>query len=320
MPGFVTHYLFGRDAYRRLTSPAFKKDIFQNHAAYSLGQQGPDIFFYFLPSYFIHRHNIGALAHKAETSAFFRGLLKSVQQIEGKDRETAYAYLAGFMGHYTLDTICHPYIYAATRYNGKEKEYFSRHAYLETEIDNRLLMNRLYRIPCEFYGANTIALTSRQQKVIASMLYTAYRYAFPKLLVHKSMMYMGIFSIQMGLKILHDNTGQKKALFRLIEKYTLGYPVFSPLVPSAKLFFRTDPFNVRRAKWSNPWDKTIISSESFFDLYDKAQDRYLSRMEQLSVLLYDNLSAAQKETVLRNLITDYGNLSFHSGLDASIPT
>lgn len=318
MPGFVTHYLFGRDAYRRLTSPAFKKDIIQNHAAYSLGQQGPDIFFYFLPSYCIHGHNIGALAHKKETNAFFRGLLKSAEQSE--DKETAYAYLAGFMGHYTLDTICHPYIYAATHYNGKEKDYFSRHAYLETEIDNRLLMNRLYRTPSEFYGANTIALTFRQQTVIAAMLYTAYRYAFPNLKIHKSIMYMGIFSIQMGLKILHDNTGQKKALFRLIEKYTLGYPVFSPLIPSEKLFFRTDPFNVRHAKWSNPWDKTLLSNESFFDLYDKAQNRYLSRMEQLSALLYDNLSAAQKETTLRNLMTDYGNLSFHSGLDASIPT
>lgn len=320
MPGFVTHYLFGRDAYCRLSCEACKKNIFQNHAAYSLGQQGPDIFFYFLPSYCIHGHNIGALAHQAETNAFFRGLLKSCANKSGRDREIASAYLAGFMGHYTLDTICHPYIYSLTHFDGRKNDYFSRHAYLETDIDTHLLMEKLHRTPSDFYGANTIALTFRQRRVIASMLYDAYRYAFPDLLLHKSMMYMGIFSIQMGLKILHDNTGQKKVLFRLIEKYILGYPVFSPLIPSTKLFFRTDPFNLRHAKWTNPWDQTLVSCESFFDLYEKAQTRYLSRMDKLSALLYKSLSDAQKETKLSELIADYGNLSFHSGLDVSIPT
>lgn len=48
-----------------------------------------------------------------------------------------------------------------------------------------------------------------------------------------------------------------------MEKHFLGYPLFSPLIPSDTLFFRTDPFNLRHASWKNPWDATRVSTESF---------------------------------------------------------
>ena len=51
MPGFTTHYLFGLNTYKHLDDIEIKKHIHENHAAYSLGLQGPDVFFYFLPWY-----------------------------------------------------------------------------------------------------------------------------------------------------------------------------------------------------------------------------------------------------------------------------
>ena len=55
MPGFTTHYLFGVDACRRLTSTSMHNMIRRDHSAYALGLQGPDLFFYYLPSYLMHR-------------------------------------------------------------------------------------------------------------------------------------------------------------------------------------------------------------------------------------------------------------------------
>ena len=40
MPGFATHYLFGVDAYRNLTSTRIRNNLKQNHSAYALGLQG----------------------------------------------------------------------------------------------------------------------------------------------------------------------------------------------------------------------------------------------------------------------------------------
>lgn len=50
MPGYVTHYIFGREVYHNLKNNSLKKNLYYNRAAYGLGLQGPDIFFIiFLP-------------------------------------------------------------------------------------------------------------------------------------------------------------------------------------------------------------------------------------------------------------------------------
>ena len=327
MPGFVTHYIFGTEAYHKVTCDMekhtfhLKKTLFANHGVYSLGLQGPDLFFYYLPSYVLEGHNLGAIAHTTETGAFFRGLLRSVMSFDDpSDREIAESYLYGFLGHYTLDTICHPYIYAMTHYKGKSKKYFSRHAYLETDIDTALLRSKLHRSPRNFHSADTIVLTSHQKKVVADMLYYAYRYAYRELQIHKSTMDLAIFSLRLGRYLLHDDSGQKKATVRLTEHYCLGYPLFSPLFPSNTLFFRTDPFNLRRACWHNPWDKTHSSHETFHELYNKALVLYLSRMRNLDTLLRYKGDENDRNKLIRDFLTEYGNLSFHSGLDCSIPS
>ena len=115
MPGFTTHYLFGLDTYRHFDNHLLKQTIRSNQTAFSLGLQGPDIFFYFLPSYTIHHNNIGAVAHTDKTGEFLKHLLNSRKLFRsGKERKIAEAYIAGFLGHYTLDTRCHPYIYWKT--------------------------------------------------------------------------------------------------------------------------------------------------------------------------------------------------------------
>lgn len=322
MPGFVTHYIFGRETYHKLKCGSMKKNLYNNRAAYALGLQGPDLFFYYLPSYILHRHNLGSLAHTNETNAFFYGLIQSFLHLsDACDRGIAEAYLSGFLGHYLLDTTCHPYIYAMTDYHGREeKAYFSRHAYLETDIDTTLLDQKLHQKPCEFHSADTIVLTSRQKKVIAQLLYDAYHYAFPALPLRKVSMRAGIFSIQLGMRILHDDSGQKKVLFRFLEKHFLGYPLFSPLIASDTLFFRTDPLNLRHAQWANPWDSALTSTMSFPDLYEVAGTRYLAQIGKLHELLHADSGSPRQNTLIKEFMRNYQNLSFHSGLDVSIPS
>lgn len=316
MPGFVTHYLFGRDTYHKLSHTAFKSNLYQNRKAYGLGLQGPDLFFYYLPSYLLHRCNPGAIAHDGASGPFFESLLMTCLSFSSDDdRAIAEAYLAGFLGHYTLDTVCHPYIYAMTDYHGREKDYFSRHAYLETDIDCALLFEKLHRTPGSFSNNHTIALTRRQKSVIVQMLSAAYHRAFPRLKVGKLTMRLGIFSIRLGMRILQDRTGQKKVLFRFLERHFLGYPLFSPLVASNSLFFRTDPFNLRHARWKNPWNPSLESEESFFDLYRKATALYLARLDRLAELLACREDPGRQNELIRAFLEEYGNRSFLSGIE-----
>ena len=72
MPGFTTHYLFGVDACRRLTSTSMHNMIRRDHSAYALGLQGPDLFFYSLPSYLMHRLS-SSLAICCKAANFLQG-------------------------------------------------------------------------------------------------------------------------------------------------------------------------------------------------------------------------------------------------------
>ncbi len=78
MPGFVTHYVFGLNAYKNLPDPDIKRIIKERRNAFSLGLQGPDLFFYFMPSSLGFKPNIANIMHKKRTGDFFRSLIDAV--------------------------------------------------------------------------------------------------------------------------------------------------------------------------------------------------------------------------------------------------
>ena len=124
MPGFTTHYLFGLNSFRELEEPDLVSCIRKFPHAFCMGLQGPDIFFYYLPSYLRSSGNIGQLAHHKNTGVFLIQLLKSKDMfLKETEQQIAISYICGFLGHYVLDTTCHPYIFAKSHYGTYDKGY-----------------------------------------------------------------------------------------------------------------------------------------------------------------------------------------------------
>jgi len=320
MPGFTTHYLFGESTLKQLKNKPAKQLIQKNRAVYNLGLQGPDIFFYCLPAYAFYMTNIGAVAHTTTTGKFLSYLLESRKIFKTQaEQDIARAYIMGFYGHYMLDTNCHPYVYYRSHYHGATMEYFARHVNLETDIDTFLLQNFLKRNPSEFPKYNVIALTHLQRKVIASLLYYVYKYVYPQLHVSYAVMYSATYGMQAGNRILQDKSGKKKVIARKAESYILGHAYLSPMIVSDTLTFYKDPLNFRHHTWINPWDRTITSTESFYDLYLKAKQSYVSVLEDLEHLFQLSYSSVE-ESFAKDLLNLMGNKSYHSGLDSSIPS
>lgn len=316
MPGFTTHYLFGLNTYKHLDNIEIKKILHKNHAAYSLGLQGPDVFFYFLPSYLIHSNNIGSVAHEERTGKFLHYLLKSRELFpDNNERQIAEAYIAGFLGHYVLDTHCHPYIYWKTRFEEKSSRYHGVHMRLEVDIDAELLQFYKHRVPSHFHQNTTIMLTSLQRRTIATVLHYAYAQTYPELHIWHSTMRVSIRSMQIGTRFLRDPSGKKKVFLRKLEGMILGYPLLSSMIPSDSLTFYLDPLNILHKQWYNPWDKTFTSTDSFFDLMEDAQVEYTSVLKKLSEI-FSNNSSSEKEC-RKALLKQLGNNSYHSGLDTN---
>jgi hypothetical protein len=313
MPGFTTHYLFGLEAYRRCTSQNVRRLLRSNHSAFSLGLQGPDVFFYYLPSYLLHTTNLGALAHDQDTGTFFANLLESRSFFEKDKRKLAIAdaYLVGFMGHYTLDCTVHPYVYAFTSYDPenppKHTEYFGQHAYLETELDNRMLWKIKNMRPTKFHQDSTIHLNCKERQVISIMLTFAYHHTY-HVFVTPYIIRSAFRWMETGTRLVNDPTGQKKAMTRSIEKRILDKPFISPMLPSSRYKFVRDPFNLDRRTWVHPWTGAK-SQKTFLELFEQAEALYDARIHTFFRLRAkgftpEHMSAMQKE---------YGNRSFLSG-------
>lgn len=321
MPGFTTHYLFGLNTYKQLDDHSLKRTIQKNHAAFSLGLQGPDLFFYFLPSYMVHRDNIGSIAHIQKTSEFLHHLLDSRKLFpDKKERGIAEAYIAGFLGHYMLDTHCHPYIYWKTDFKEKSNRYYSSHMSLETDIDAQLLEFYKHRPPSAFHQNSTILLTRLQLRTIATILYYVYKKTYPELGIFYTTIRTSIRSIQLGTKFLRDPSGRKKTVIGYLEKRILGYPLLSTMIPSDTLTFHIDPLNILHKQWKNPWDTSLVSNESFLDLMERAQENYRNILTDLHRLFCTRPHAPSEKLRTEKLLAVLGNNSYHSGLDAGIPS
>lgn len=325
MPGFTTHYLFGADAYKRIPNSNLRNRIKANRHAYGLGLQGPDMFFYHVPSYFLNKHNIGNVAHVERTGALFENLLAARADFSKHHspftlfpKKTVLAamdaYICGFIGHYTLDTIAHPYIYAMTDYDPDfpidGKKYFGIHNYLETELNNELLWLKKGLLPSEFHEDDTIKLSPVEQYAVSHLLGKAYRMTFPEYRMDARIAGSAARWMKVVAGLKRDPHGQKKVMVRWIEGKLFGYAVISSMVPSDRYCFFEDPFNDNRRIWVHPWSKEA-SAETFLELYEEAQAIFAKRIALLDTAITNEYTKKDCQTLLEA----YGNLSFLSGLN-----
>lgn len=131
MPAFYAHYRFGCDVLKQL--PEDIRSICTAHRGlFDIGLHGPDIYFFYRPVLPNKVNRIGYAAHKRSGRYFLQRAQKVIASAHDKDAARAYFY--GLLCHFTLDSICHPYIHTAM------KEFNVTHAATETAFDRALLL------------------------------------------------------------------------------------------------------------------------------------------------------------------------------------
>lgn len=318
MPGFTTHYFFGETAYRQLFDPRMKKLISDSRQSYRLGLQGPDIFFYCLPAYFLNKKNIGNLMHTANVMDFFRALLFARNHCSStSSRRIADAYICGFMAHYTLDTLCHPYVFFRVQHmKNKDRALydFGRHVHLETDIDKEVLWRFKAVKPSQFRPEETIRLSREEARIISRLLEDAIESVYPSNSLSAFWIRRSILAIERENRWMHDPGGWKKRGVRSIEQMILGHSFISAMIPSDTMTFYRDPCNTAHRKWYNPWAQESVSTESVFDLMEKAIPVLHRRIE-----LYDAIQRCDRTDenryyeAVNRLLSELGDCSYDSG-------
>lgn len=126
MPTTYAHYTFGRKVLEELNKE-LRESINKNIELYHIGLHGPDILFYYKPLKSNRINELGHEIHRARADTFFENAKETI-----KADENVFAYIAGFICHYMLDSQCHPYI--------RTKEDKISHNEIESEFDRALML------------------------------------------------------------------------------------------------------------------------------------------------------------------------------------
>ena len=129
MPSIYSHYRFGDRALAQL--PGEIQTVIGRHRRfYDAGLQGPDFFFFYKPFRSTAIAKLGHTFHYQTGREFFG---RCLEELASGCSEQTLAYLCGLLGHYCLDSHCHPLVHELT--DNTELG----HNALESEFDRYLL-------------------------------------------------------------------------------------------------------------------------------------------------------------------------------------
>lgn len=127
MPAVYTHYRFGQAVFSRLPDH-LQARIAPHRGLFDIGLLGPDLFFHYRP---LTHHPVNRFGHDAHRLP--GGQLLQALSARDDGSGESFAYLAGFLCHFALDSCCHGYIDAAVRPG-------LSHTRLETQLDRSFLL------------------------------------------------------------------------------------------------------------------------------------------------------------------------------------
>ena len=129
MPSTYAHYRFGIEAIPLLSQEA-QRSVGRFRQLYDVGLHGPDPFFHSNIFWHTAIGKLGSTMHELTGEEFFT---RACKRLRMHPSEAGLSYLYGFLGHYVLDSLCHPFI------NQIVAEGKIGHVELESEFDRFLL-------------------------------------------------------------------------------------------------------------------------------------------------------------------------------------
>lgn len=131
MPTFYAHQRFGALVLQS-APPAIQTLCEKHRPLFDIGLQGPDIFAFYDP---LKSNPVSAYADECHRTPGYQFLPDAAAAIRtARDKDAALAYFCGFLCHLALDSVCHPYVYEATRITNRS------HAAVETSFDRSLFL------------------------------------------------------------------------------------------------------------------------------------------------------------------------------------
>ena len=274
MPAVMTHNTFGHMAAKSLPGNILRTQ--DEKLAYILGNQGPDPFFFrcrTTPAKMDIDHTIASDLHSAQMSKSLDWLRRSVSMLPEEDRGIGRAFALGYLSHYILDKVTHPFIFAqqyATMAQDEDLKDWGGpiHAIIEADIDSTLVWRTYHKTILERSPYDAIAFTPRVTKIAGAMM---------------SQVIFATLGIQLPSYEFNSAVCDMKFIYKMIEPVGSGWYNKVGLVESATGKYsqvkglchevvhdgRSGWFNEEHYSWEHPFTHEELN-DSFPDLFDEA--------------------------------------------------
>lgn len=296
MPEIAVHHFFGIRVLENLPQE-IREEIIPE--LYRTGVRGPDPLgvarFWWLPSW-KRLHSRSSLMHNRYSGQFFRRLSQGAREQTGELQRQLFSYECGFLTHYFLDSICHPYVIYRT---GFGKSCAGNHRSLEHAMD-RMALER-----------NGMKLTDRP---ISRIILQGN--GLPETMKQSvDAVYAETFGWKDAWQRINQALQDEKRFIRLIEdprrilaRITKGGTPGS-LSYAENAYINVDIENEGHREWRYPYEKDRISTRSFTELTEEAGQRAVQAIQEL--YLYLQGKGPYPASI--------GNRSYESGLDTEDP-
>jgi hypothetical protein len=238
------------------------------HAALILGAQGPDPLF--MLGIFPLRPSskpkpYGHLLHTTRTGAFLMALAQRSRDRGAVER----AFAMGFLTHYALDSIVHPYVYAHSL-DGQGRYSSLLHVRQES------LWDTLYYRRDGHKGTSVskpgISEARPHWEAIAAVWAQAIRDVYPETDLSEEMILTAFKGTERSNRLTHSPRGIKYGFAWAVERL-LGRPMLATAQMGAPFLPREDIENAAHALWRNPAAPDEARSEGLSDLFSMAVAR-----------------------------------------------
>ena len=289
MPAILTHDLFGRGVLEDVSEVLGMRSV-DECDAFRLGNQGPDPLFYLVVDPLMHKWSpLGGALHECSPADLMVAMREAALRLDGRERQVARAYVAGFACHWLLDSTMHPFVYhwqsglTSAGVPGLDGSAASRvHAEVERDFDE-MALHALTGRTVERWRPHerTLQGSSAVLAAVDKVYFYVALWVFERAIDPRTFS-TAVREFRLVQRVFDSPSGRKRAALAAVERAVTRSP-FS-LVMSMSHRARpedvSDFDNRAHAPWENPFTHEV-STAGFWDLFDAARARVLPTVDEL---------------------------------------
>lgn len=307
MPDIITHYIFGLDTAQNLKQTHLYPLLKENRDLFLIGLQGPDPIYYHHLRKKDNKSYIASKMHTEKTGDFLVSTLCQIKKydVSSKEFNEGMSFISGFICHYILDSMAHPYIfYLGGRYVEElpeTRKYMGLHKKIELAIDTILCEEKFSMKSSDFKVHKLILKNIQLPESLISMfdetLFLNYGISNGGQIFKDS-----YEDIRTYYKLTYDKFGAKKAFATLtspliprsISPFTGSFSYFNCINPDF------DYMNRNKRVWLHPVTGNVYTF-SFYDILRNANKKSTTLLQAAYDFATSNISSEDFRTLLPNI-------------------